>query len=185
MVAYSRGYVPCFLAVFVGHDLMCDPRLPLTGTQGKAEALEDDGAEVRQLFDLVDGKRRRNIGKGRVELGSHLREDMGVGKKMNGHYLGKKIFFLVSFSPVSRRQFVCVFSPDARSKSRMWFPCLRWKSSEPLAGDGAVSCLPPTVCCRKFHRTPFWSPFPRCAPSLLVQYCSTIAAKPLSLCVRP
>ena len=85
--AYSGRYVPFFLAVVVGHDLTCDTGLALTGTQGKTKALKDDGTEIGQLFDLVDGKWRRNVGKSRVKLGSQLRENFGVGKKMNGHYL--------------------------------------------------------------------------------------------------
>ena len=100
--------MPSFLAVVEGHDLMCDTGLALTRTQGKTKALEDDCTEIRELFDLLDGKWRSDIGKGRVELGSQLREDFGVGQKMNGHYLK-----ILSVFPVSRK--LCVRQTHAQN----------------------------------------------------------------------
>lgn len=94
--AHPGRDMPLLLAVVKSHDLgRTDARLALAGAHCEAEALGDDGAEVGQLFNVPDGQRRRDVRQGGLEFGSQFREDLGVGKEVDGHDLGLKVNFII------------------------------------------------------------------------------------------
>lgn len=94
--AHPGRDMPLLLAVVKSHDLgRTDARLALAGAHCEAEALSDDGAEVRQLFNVPDGQRCRDVRQGGLEFGSQFREDLGVGKEVDGHDLGLKVNFII------------------------------------------------------------------------------------------